>query len=93
MCIVNGKGSDIKNQVIKHLENNVLDVLIINVPRCNENHVSYAAMEEIKDGLIYSGKYEGGFANIEHPHVIVVSNFAPELSKLSEDRWNILKID
>ena len=50
-------------------------------------------MEEIKDGLIYSGKYEGGFANIEHPHVIVVSNFAPELSKLSEDRWNILKID
>ena len=83
VCIVNGKGADIKNQVIKHLETNDLDILIINVPRCNENHVSYAAMEEIKDGLIYSGKYEGGFANIEHPHVIVISNFAPEECKLS----------
>ena len=92
MCIVNGKGADIKNQVINYLKDNELDILIINVPRCNENHVSYAAMEEIKDGLIYSGKYEGGFANIEHPHVIVISNFAPEAHKLSEDRWNIKKI-
>jgi hypothetical protein len=92
VCIVNGKGADIKNQVINHLKENELDILIINVPRCNENHVSYAAMEEIKDGLIYSGKYEGGFANIEHPHVIVISNFAPELEKLSEDRWNIKKL-
>lgn len=92
VCIVNGKGADIKNQVIKHLEKNELDILIVNVPRCNENHVSYAAIEEIKDGLIYSGKYEGGFANIEHPHVIVVSNFYPEINKLSEDRWNIIEI-
>lgn len=93
VCIVNGKGADIKNQVINYLKDNELDILIINVPRCNENHVSYAAMEEIKDGLIYSGKYEGGFANIEHPHVIVISNFTPEQHKLSEDRWNIKKID
>lgn len=92
VCIANGKGNDIKNTVVKHLEENDLDVLIINVPRCNENYVSYAAIEEIKDGLIYSGKYEGGFANIEHPHVIVISNFYPEISKLSEDRWNIIEL-
>lgn len=93
VCIVNGKGTDIKNSVITHINNdNPLDILIINVPRCNENHVSYAAIEEIKDGIIYSGKYEGGFANIEHPHVIVISNFAPDLNKLSEDRWNVIKI-
>lgn len=93
VCIVNGKGTDIKNQVITHLQRgDDLDILIINVPRCNENHVSYAAMEEIKDGLIYSGKYEGGFANVEHPHVIVISNFHPELEKLSEDRWNIIEL-
>lgn len=92
VCIVNGKGADIKNQVINHLKEAELDILIINVPRCNENHVSYAAMEEIKDGLIYSGKYEGGFANIEHPHVIVISNFKPEWEKLSRDRWNVIEI-
>jgi len=94
VCIANGKGTDIKNHVITHLQNDgELDVLIINVPRCNEGHVSYAAIEEIKDGLIYSGKYEGGFANIEHPHVIVIANQPPEMHKMSEDRWNIINLD
>ncbi|UOF78644.1 rep protein [Circoviridae sp.] len=92
VCIANGKGHDIKNSIIAHLADNELDVLIINVPRCNENYVSYSAIEEVKDGLIYSGKYEGGFANIEHPHVIVISNFYPDTAKLSEDRWNIIEI-
>jgi len=92
VCIANGKGTDIKNSVITHLNENNLDILIINVPRCNENYVSYAAIEEIKDGLIYSGKYEGGFANIEHPHVIIMSNFEPDTNKLSKDRWNIVEI-
>lgn len=93
VCIANGKGHDIKNTVIKHLEDNDLDILIINVPRCNENYVSWSAIEEIKDGLIYSGKYEGGFANIEHPHVIILANFEPNKDKLSRDRWNIINID
>ena len=99
VCIVNGKGADIKNSVIKHLDGEVgcakkeLDVVIVPVPRCNENYVSYAALEDIKDGLIYSGKYEGGFANIEHPHVVVMSNFYPDVSQLSEDRWNIICLD
>lgn len=93
VCIANGKGTDIKNTIISHLQEYELDILIINVPRCNENYVSYSAIEEIKDGLVYSGKYEGGFANIEHPHVIVISNFYPEKNKLSEDRWNIINLD
>lgn len=93
VCIANGKGADIKNSIIAHLNaGRELDILIINVPRCNENYVSYSAIEEIKDGLIYSGKYEGGFANIEHPHVIVMSNFYPDTTKLSEDRWNIIEV-
>ncbi|UOF78643.1 rep protein [Circoviridae sp.] len=92
VCVANGKGADIKNSVISHLEENELDVLFITVPRCAEGYVSYSVIEEIKDGLIYSGKYEGGFANIEHPHVVVISNFPPDTSKLSEDRWNIVEI-
>jgi hypothetical protein len=98
VLVVNGKGADIKNSVINYLNNNdgvmkELDVLIVNVPRCNENYVSYAALEEIKDGLIYSGKYEGGFVNIECPHIIVMCNFVPDRSKLSDDRWNVINVD
>lgn len=92
ICIANGKGTDIKSSVIQHLSENDLDVLIMTVPRSAEGYVSYGVIEEIKDGLIYSGKYEGGFANIEHPHVIVMANFPPETHKLSEDRWNIIEL-
>lgn len=93
VCVANGKGADIKMSVINHLEKHNLDVLIINVPRQAEGYVNYGVLEEIKDGLIYSGKYEGGFANIEHPHVIVLANFLPEVDKLSLDRWNIVCVD
>jgi hypothetical protein len=93
VCVANGKGADIKMSVINHLETNDLDVLIVNVPRQNQGYVNYGVLEEIKDGLIYSGKYEGGFANIEYPHVIVLANFEPELDMMSEDRWNVVNVD
>ena len=66
--------------------------MIITVPRTAAGYVSYSAIEEIKDGMIYSGKYEGGFANIEHPHVIILANFEPEREKLSSDRWNVIEL-
>ena len=91
--VVNGKAADMKNQVISQLkEGNDLDIVIITVPRTAENYVSYAAMEEIKDALIYSGKYEGGSANIEHPHVMILANFPPNESACSVDRWNVVEL-
>ena len=92
VCVANGKAADIKNHVINHLANDELDVLLITIPRSAEEYLGglYGVIEEIKDGLIYSGKYEGGFANIEHPHVIVMCNFPPDYSKLTGDRWNVI---
>lgn len=94
VCVANGKAADIKNTVIKHLEENDLDVMIVTVPRSAQEYIGglYGVLEEIKDGLIYSGKYEGGFRNIEHPHVIVMCNFEPDRYKMSEDRWNVVEI-
>nr|QKI29036.1 Rep [Lactuca sativa CRESS virus] len=95
VCIANGKASDIKNHVIKHLEENNLDIMIVTIPRSAEGYIGglYGVLEEIKDGLIYSGKYEGGFKNIEHPHVIVMCNFEPNYYMMSEDRWKITCLD
>ena len=93
VCVANGKAADIKMTVINHLEENDLECLIVNVPRQSEQYVNYGVLEEIKDGLIYSGKYEGGFANIQHPHVVVLANFAPDTGMMSEDRWNIVCLD
>lgn len=35
-------------------------ILIMNLPRSVEGKVSYTTLESIKDGLVASGKYEGG---------------------------------
>lgn len=95
VCVANGKAGDIKNQVITHLKEHELDIMLITIPRSAENYLGglYGVLEEIKDGLIYSGKYEGGFANIEHPHVIVMSNFEPKYEMMSEDRWKVVNVD
>lgn len=80
--------------MIKHLEENELDVMIVTIPRSARDYLGgiYGVLEEIKDGLIYSGKYEGGFANIEHPHVIVMCNFEPDYMQMSEDRWKVIQL-
>lgn len=53
----------------------------------------YKAMEAIKDGLIFSGKYMSCRKGRPDAKVIVFSNAAPELDKLSADRWEILTYD
>lgn len=49
----------------------------------------YQALESIKNGYFINAKYETGVACYAIPHVVVFSNAAPDLSKLSFDRWDI----
>lgn len=64
-------------------------IVVVNLPRTSEGKVSYSTLESVKDGLIQSGKYEGGFRLYAPPHVIVMSNFLPDMNALSMDRWQI----
>lgn len=92
--VVQGKNNDIlygvKDYFDKHGE--VPRLIIFDVPRVNQNHVSYQAIESIKNGAFYSSKYEGGMARFNKPHIICFSNEMPELGSLSLDRWKILNL-
>lgn len=91
--IVNGKVADIAHQVGKRCEDDIaIDVVIFDMPRCSKGLLSYQAIEMLKNGLIYSGKYEGGQYIFDPPHVIIFANEAPEKKMLSADRWHIVKI-
>lgn len=90
---VSGKASDIKCAVAKWLEEmGELEVCIFGFPRSLEHFVSYEAIESIKDGIFFSGKYESGMCMFNSPHVLVFSNFAPDKTALSKDRWKIKEI-
>jgi len=91
-CIIaEGKANDIFNGLLTHFEEFPDDVetelvIIVDVPRSSIGYLNYGALEKIKNGLIYSGKYEGGTCVFEHPHLIVFANEAPSQYEWSKDR-------
>lgn len=101
VVIATGKGNDVRNQINMHVNGNPkldvpgkdLDIAILDISRTTEDYVSYEVIEQIKNGLLYSGKYEGGVCCFNSPHVIIFANFEPKRDTLSEDRWEIYKID
>lgn len=65
---------------------------IFDYTRSQEEYISYEALEAVKNGIFYNNKYESGMVVYNTPHVIVLSNFRPDLSKLSADRWRIKEV-
>jgi hypothetical protein len=87
MFVSTGSAKDICYQIIKSPW--TPEIVVFNLPRSAESGMSYAAVESLKDGIIFSGKYEGGAKIFPPPHVLVFANFLPDISKLSVDRWII----
>lgn len=86
---VTGGAHNIKCAIVKFYENTGLypENVIFYYTRTQEDRISYQAMEEIKDGIFFSGKYESGMFVMPTPKILVLANFPPDTSALSEDRW------
>lgn len=93
IILCEGKKENIFNQVNMAIEaKKTPRIILIDIPRSSLNYVNYAVLEKLKDGFIYSGKYEGGQCIIPTPHIICFANEEPNISSLSADRWNIKNI-
>lgn len=66
-------------------------VVIFDLARSQEDKLDgvYMAIECFKNGRIFSPKYDSHTKVFKVPHVIVFSNFAPDKTKLSADRWKV----
>jgi hypothetical protein len=53
----------------------------------------YSLMEDLKDGLMFSGKYDGGPKLFDSPMVVVFANWEPDYTKWSADRYDVRKLD
>lgn len=60
--------------------------------RCNESSFPYGLVEQFKNGYFLSTKYESVPKRFQVPHVVVFANFAPDVSQMSLDRWDITEI-
>ena len=54
--------------------------------------ISYTAIEQIKNGIFFSQKYESGQVIYNKPHIIIFANWEPEYDSLSEDMWRVERI-
>lgn len=67
-------------------------IVLFDYTRDHEEYVNYGVLEMFKDGMVISPKYESVLKMTDPPHVIVFSNFEPDRSKMSADRWNVINI-
>lgn len=90
--LISGNHKDVKNCIVEHMKkgNDYPEIILVNLVRGEA--ISYKGLESVKDGIFYSGKYEGGMCVGNPPHVFVFSNTEPNLAMLSEDRWVVNEI-
>lgn len=86
-----GKKSDIMFSIME-ADMDICSTVIFDVPRDNGNKISYKSVESIKNGMIYSPKYESKYKLFNSPHIIIFANEPPQLEKLSSDRWIIKEV-
>ena len=67
-------------------------LVIMDLSRTNEVKVNYDAIERLKNGMMFSSKYKSkAKLYVKCPKLVVLANFAPDFSKLSQDRWDYRK--
>jgi hypothetical protein len=73
-----------------------LRVLFLNITRTtDENNLNYlyAFIESVKDGMVFSPKYESRMKYYDKVHVVVMMNQDPNMELLSEDRYYIYNLE
>jgi len=82
-CFANCKTADVAHAY------NGERIAVFDYSRSNEDRINYGIIEQIKNGLIFSPKYDSRTKVHAIPHVVCLSNFAPDRSMMSADRWDI----
>lgn len=68
-------------------------VFLFNIPRGSMEFLQYAVLEQLKDRVIFSPKYESQTKMIlEKTHVVVFCNEHPDMTKMSRDRYHIVEL-
>nr|QEL50689.1 replication initiator protein [Okra leaf curl alphasatellite] len=82
-----GSADNVSYQYIGCLGNNI----VFDIPRDKKDYLQYSLIEMFKDRLVVSNKYEPLMAPmISCIHVVVMSNFLPDMEKISSDRVHVI---
>lgn len=68
------------------------NTVIFDFSRSLQDRVNYDIIEAVKNGMVFSSKYESGSKIFKPPKIAIFANFEPDLGKLSMDRWQVWNI-
>jgi len=68
-------------------------IYFFDCPRSKQGEfIQYDFLEEVKNGYVFSSKYESRNKVFPSPHVVVFMNELPDMTKLSKDRYEIIRL-
>jgi len=68
-------------------------VLFVDAPRSKQgDFIQYDFLEDVKNGYVFSTKYESRVKTLSKVHVVVNMNEMPDQTKLSDDRIKIIEV-
>lgn len=80
-----------KRDDIAHTIDPAKRYFFFDLPRSASEYLQYTVLEQLKDRFVFSPKYNSRTKVLENePHVVVFMNEAPDMNKLSADRYNII---
>lgn len=79
----NGRSADLKHAYTGQR------IVIFDFSRTQQEHINYETIESIKNGMVFSSKYDSCSKVFDIPHVIVFANWDPNMEAMSSDRWDL----
>lgn len=68
-------------------------LFVFDVPRGGMEFLQYTILEQLKNRMVFSPKYQSGTKVLRHqPHVVVFCNEDPDRNKMTRDRFKVLNI-
>lgn len=68
-------------------------LFVFDIPRGGMEYFQYSVLEQLKNRLVFSPKYDSRIKRLKKtPHVVVFSNEEPDRTKMSRDRYKVTRI-
>lgn len=70
------------------------EYVVCDFTREKQDIINYSCIESLKNGLVFNSKYHSGLKlRSDGCKIIAFSNWEPDRSKLSADRWEVIPLD
>ena len=67
-------------------------IVVMDYARTQIERINYSFLELLKEGRLFSGKYQSTNKYFKPPKVVCFANFKPNVDSMSHDRWHIFQI-